>query len=208
MLKQTNSCKYKRERGYEMKGVLSGGLGLMLKYGLCFLSRLKLIACFICLIGSYAFGATYESQQASPAVALGALSSGSGPLPQAADFQPRVQGQGADLYTGDMNLPIPLFTVPGRGGLNHPIDLSYQAGIKVDQEASWVGLGWNLTSEAITRNVVGWPDDYLKGEAELKISKNDFIKDIDGFLYTNDTASYVIENDPNTYVAYDDNFYG
>ncbi|MEW6609873.1 MAG: hypothetical protein AB1414_20915, partial [bacterium] len=202
MLKQNNSCKYKRERGYERKEVLSGGF-------LCFLSRLiVLIACFICLIGGYAFGATYESQQASPAAALGALSSGSGPLPQAADFQPRVQGQGADLYTGDMNLPIPLFTVPGRGGLNHPIDLSYQAGIKVDQEASWVGLGWNLTPGAITRNVIGWPDDYLKGEAKLKISKNDFIKDIDGFLYTNDTASYVIENDPNTYVAYDDNFYG
>ncbi|MEW6618527.1 MAG: RHS repeat-associated core domain-containing protein [bacterium] len=45
MLKQNNSCKYKRERDYERKEVLSGGF-------LCFLSRLiVLVACFICLLG-------------------------------------------------------------------------------------------------------------------------------------------------------------
>jgi YD repeat-containing protein len=54
-------------------------------------------------------------------------------------------------YKGDMGLGIPLFSVPGRGGLNFPLALSYQAGIQTHQEASQVGLGWSLGTGSIVR---------------------------------------------------------
>lgn len=60
--------------------------------------------------------------------------------------------------TGALNISIPLLTVPGRGGLDFPITLGYAAGIKTRQQASWVGLGWNLDFGSITRVVRLLPD--------------------------------------------------
>jgi len=49
-----------------------------------------------------------------------------------------------DLSTGVPNISIPLYTIE-EGDFKMPISLAYHAsGIKVDQEATWVGLGWNL----------------------------------------------------------------
>ena len=84
----------------------------------------------------------------------------SGATPEAYSFA-RPPGESVSLFTGDMSLGVPVMTVPGRGGLNYPITLSYAAGIKVGQEASWVGLGWNFAPGAITRSVNGIPDDYI-----------------------------------------------
>ena len=65
------------------------------------------------------------------------------------------------LYTGTPSISIPLSTLQGRE-LALPISLTYDAsGIKVDQLATWVGLGWNLNAGgAITRQVQGLPDGY------------------------------------------------
>ena len=47
-------------------------------------------------------------------------------------------------YTGSADIRVPLYTLSYKD-IDVPIDLTYDAsGIKVDQEASWVGLGWNL----------------------------------------------------------------
>src|SRR5690349_7631474 len=47
-------------------------------------------------------------------------------------------------FTGASNISIPIYTLKSRF-LEAPITLSYQAtGIRVNQEASWVGLGWDL----------------------------------------------------------------
>lgn len=47
-------------------------------------------------------------------------------------------------YTGTPNISIPIYTVKS-GILSLPIELSYHgSGIKVNQEATWVGLGWDL----------------------------------------------------------------
>ncbi|MBR5655835.1 MAG: hypothetical protein IKW98_04015 [Prevotella sp.] len=47
-------------------------------------------------------------------------------------------------YTGTANISIPLYTIKCKD-IEIPIVLRYDAsGIKVEQEASWVGLGWNL----------------------------------------------------------------
>lgn len=63
--------------------------------------------------------------------------------PEAAAF--RKYGEYAvNEYTGNPNISIPIYTLSYKD-IEIPIILSYDAsGIKVDQEASWVGLGWNL----------------------------------------------------------------
>ena len=62
--------------------------------------------------------------------------------------------------TGDVVVDFPLMTVPGTGGLNHPVSMTYMgAGIKMDHSSSWVGLGFSLSSGSISRTVVGIPDD-------------------------------------------------
>lgn len=85
-----------------------------------------------------------------------------------------------DLSTGVPKIEIPLYEVIS-GSLKLPITLSYHAsGIKVNQEESNVGLGWNLNAGgAIIRNIKDIPDDYQP----------------DGFLYTGN--SIPVYNDIN-----------
>ncbi|HLC55685.1 MAG TPA: hypothetical protein VJJ23_00430, partial [Candidatus Nanoarchaeia archaeon] len=73
-----------------------------------------------------------------------------------------VKSNEQDLYTGDLNLNLPLLNVPGRS-LDVPLSLTYSSGIRVDDEASWVGLGWNLGVGAITRAINNEADDGLYG---------------------------------------------
>ena len=54
---------------------------------------------------------------------------------------------------GELGLSIPVLTIPGRGGLDFPVSLSYQSGIKVSQTSSWVGLGWSFDPGSIARDV-------------------------------------------------------
>jgi hypothetical protein len=67
-------------------------------------------------------------------------------------------------FTGTANVSIPVFTVSGKG-LNLPLSLSYHGGgIKVEEVASWVGLGWSIGSiPTISRNVRGLPDEGTGG---------------------------------------------
>ena len=53
-----------------------------------------------------------------------------------------------DLATGVPGISIPLYTIDLKD-FKMPISLDYHAsGIKVNQEATWVGLGWNLNAGA------------------------------------------------------------
>lgn len=63
-------------------------------------------------------------------------------------------------FTGDFSYSIPLIGVTGPNGESFPLNLNYAGGIKVDQQASWVGLGWDLNIGEINRQVNGMPDDY------------------------------------------------
>ncbi len=84
----------------------------------------------------------------------------SGPTaPESNSFEPVDTTDMVNLLTGDFTYNIPLLEVPGPAG-GYPISLSYHAGIQLNQDASWVGLGWNLNPGAITRTVNGYPDDY------------------------------------------------
>lgn len=60
-----------------------------------------------------------------------------------------------NLFTGDFSYNIPLLDVGG-----YPVNIYYEGGITMEQEASWVGLGWNINPGNIHRNMRGVPDDF------------------------------------------------
>lgn len=66
-----------------------------------------------------------------------------------------------DLYTGRLNYSIPLHTIKSRE-LEIPISLQYSTdGIKVDDLASEVGLGWQLNAGGVIGRVMrGLPDEF------------------------------------------------
>ena len=69
-----------------------------------------------------------------------------------------------NLFTGDFSYNIPLLDVDG-----YPINIFYNGGPTMDQEASWVGLGWNINPGTISRNMRGLPDDFDGTEEVVKI---------------------------------------
>ncbi|NAY93414.1 hypothetical protein GTQ34_16000 [Muricauda sp. JGD-17] len=88
------------------------------------------------------------------------LASNNGPTtPEAASFEPVDATDMVNLSTGSVSYVLPLMNVPSPEG-GYPLALAYHAGIAMDQEASWVGLGWNLNPGAINRSVNGYADDY------------------------------------------------
>lgn len=102
-----------------------------------------------------------------PSVSL-ALTSGP-TQPEVQNFQQMGVNDMVDLATGDFTYNIPIFELPGPNG-GYPFNLSYGAGIKMDQEASWVGLGWNLQPGSINRQIRGLPDEFNGDKVKTKMS--------------------------------------
>src|SRR5690349_15272967 len=75
--------------------------------------------------------------------------------PEMESFEPVGTTDMVDLFTGDFNYNIPLIDVGG-----YPINIAYHSGVTMDQEASWVGLGWNINAGVISRITRGLPDDF------------------------------------------------
>lgn len=88
-------------------------------------------------------------------------SNGSPTAPEATSFEPVDATDMVNLVTGDLSYVMPVLNVPSPEG-GYPLSLAYHAGIAMDQEASWVGLGWNLNPGAINRSVNGVPDDWYQ----------------------------------------------
>jgi len=107
-------------------------------------SRLTL-TCIVLLYGIQAFS------QSPPQVIP--------PSPDAAAFA-KYGEIPVSTYTGIPNISIPLYMVK-TGIVDMPISLSYHAGgVKVEDMASNIGLGWTLNAGgSITRTVMGLPDD-------------------------------------------------
>ncbi len=83
----------------------------------------------------------------------------SGPSqPEFNSFTPIGTSDMVNLESGNFNYNIPIMDVGG-----YPLNLAYDSGVTMDQEASWVGLGWNLNVGQINRQVRGIPDDF-KGD--------------------------------------------
>ncbi|NTE04308.1 hypothetical protein G6M26_06480 [Agrobacterium tumefaciens] len=79
--------------------------------------------------------------------------------PNAAEFN-RYGDYNVNPLTGRPDISIPIYKIIS-GSLEMPITLSYFAGgIKVNQVATWVGLGWSLNAGGIiSRSVRGIPDE-------------------------------------------------
>lgn len=90
--------------------------------------------------------------------------------PEMKSFQSVNGNNMVDLFTGDFSYSVPLLDVGG-----YPVNLHYSSGINMDQEASWVGLGWNVNPGSITRSMRGLPDD-LDGKAD-SLKKTQRIKE-------------------------------
>ena len=87
--------------------------------------------------------------------------SNNGPnAPEAAGFEPVDATDMVNLATGDLSYVLPLLDMNG-----FPVTMSYHAGVPLDMESSWIGLGWNLNTGAINRSVSGTPDDWKNGNS-------------------------------------------
>lgn len=75
-----------------------------------------------------------------------------------------------NMLTGDFSYSLPVLDVPGPEG-SFSLPLSYHAGIGLEQEASWVGLGWSMNAGAIVRSINEFPDD-ASGESHSVNVKN------------------------------------
>ena len=82
------------------------------------------------------------------------------PSPQAQEMI-RYGSTPVSLYTGTPNISIPIYTIKAKD-ISIPITLDYDAsGVKVDQEAGLVGLGWALhTGGVVTHTIMGTDDLY------------------------------------------------
>ncbi|HMD00639.1 MAG TPA: hypothetical protein VKH37_10820, partial [Ferruginibacter sp.] len=83
-----------------------------------------------------------------------------------------------DPFSGDFNYNIPLLDVDG-----YPLNISYTSGGSMDEEASWVGSGWNINPGTVSRVMKGIPDEFNGTD---KITKDYNIKpDITGGISFN-----------------------
>ena len=79
--------------------------------------------------------------------------------PEFSTFMPDGSSDYVNPINGNFNYSTQVMVLPGSEG-DYPINLFYQGGIKLNDDASWTGLGWNINVGAITRNINGFPDDY------------------------------------------------
>lgn len=83
--------------------------------------------------------------------------------PEMQSFSPVGANNMVDLFSGDFSYNIPLLDVGG-----YPVNIAYHSGRSMDEDASWVGLGWNINPGSITRDMRGLPDDFNGGNDTIK----------------------------------------
>lgn len=127
-------------------------------------------------------------------------------LPNVTAHSPNVASLGqygeypVDFSTGVPKIEIPLYTIIS-GGLQLPITLSYHAsGIKVDQESSFVGLGWTLNAGGVITRVI--QDKVDENGALLGFStRGNSLPDYNPI--NGESPAGIIGNDPNPDPLYD-----
>jgi len=93
----------------------------------------------------------FVSELIAPSIAF----AGGPDQPEVHGFTPIGMSDMVDPFTGDFSYNIPLMDVEG-----YPINIAYNGEVTMDQEASWVGLGWNLNVGSVVRSMRGIPDDF------------------------------------------------
>jgi hypothetical protein len=130
------------------------------------------------------FATTFEP---APVYAL----TGGPAQPEFNSFTPIGTSDMVDLSSGDFSYNIPLMDIGG-----FPINLAYSSGVTMDQEASWVGLGWDLSIGQINRNMRGLPDDF-NGD-DMQYEKNVRDNTTIGASFQFNPALFGIDELPNT----------
>ncbi len=117
----------------------------------------KVIACFLAIFFLFDF-----------LMPVQALASGPN-QPEYTSFNHASVSELVNTATGDFSYNIPLLDIEG-----YPINITYNAGATMDQEASWVGLGWTLNPGVLNRTMRGLPDDFMGDEIkqQINIKKN------------------------------------
>ncbi len=107
-----------------------------------------------------------------------------------------------DKSTGIPSISIPLYEIK-TSRFTLPISLSYHAsGVKVDETASWVGLGWSLNAGGVvSRSIIGVADDGPAGFLNIPIPTaqtlfNNFHADS---LYMENVASNISDSQPDNF---------
>lgn len=130
--------------------------------------KLVLVFCLIVPAIEYTMGQNNPIEQASNTL----------PPPPTASELGKYGLVPVGMSTGTPNIDIPLYTYNAKG-ISVPISFSYNSnGIKVDQLASWVGMGWSLNAGGvITRTIrdeadednfdeLPYPDDFNISEPQ------------------------------------------
>ncbi|WP_207516017.1 hypothetical protein [Longitalea luteola] len=113
----------------------------------------------------------------------------SGPSqPEMKGFEPVGNSDMVDLFTGDFTYNIPLLDVGG-----YPVNLAYHSGSGMDEEASWVGLGWSLNTGSVNRQLRGLPDDFNGADKqERELSMKEHITTAGKFAVTLDLLGFPV----------------
>lgn len=166
----------------------------------CEFKRAVRLVAFCCSLGC----CHYSWGQYTPSIGVSRP-----PSPQAQSFE--VFGRyPVSNYTGLADIGIPIFKHKV-DGYDICIDLKYHpSGIKVNQVASWVGLGWNITGVGtITRTINGVADEDPEGILGKKeicpsslLDKNycesDILKGLN-FAFLGDAATGIRDSESDTY---------
>lgn len=121
------------------------------------------------------------------------------PSPTMTEFQ-KYGSYPVSKHTGVPNISIPIYTISLKG-VELPINLSYHAsGIKVDQQASWVGLGWNLNAGgAITRTVRGSADETQNGFIDYPYYEEGEFDAAADYYKTEEMMKGIIDTEPDVF---------
>lgn len=114
-------------------------------------------------------------------------------------------GAQQDLYRGFITETVPLYSVKADNGYQVPIQLTYQTrGIKVNDIASSVGLGWNLAAGgAITRVMRDEPDDqstFVSDPNGFTVRKSEY-EEKKGYDYEKDVFYYSYPGGGGTFIS-------
>jgi YD repeat-containing protein len=166
--------------------------------------KIRIIACF--LIGVLSLGEKVLAQAPSNVdPTKGNVNINLPRTPESAGFEKYGNIPVSEL-TGAANVSIPVYTMESHG-TQVPISLGYDGtGIKVNQEAAWVGLGWNLNvGGRITVEVKGCIDfDNMSNNLYSNALIGTGMQEIFTRLGTSNSSSVLAfaEASPSPYVSY------
>jgi hypothetical protein len=128
----------------------------------------------------------------------------SGPAqPEMQQFEAAGVNDMVDLFSGDLKQNIPLMDVGG-----YPVNLSYQSGAGIEDEASWVGAGWSLNPGAVNRTMRGLPDDFDGDKIQKHYETKKFVKVGGSFNLKATLFGWELGSATVNLNVYKDNYYG